>query len=186
MSKKEAILQSSLNLIVDNGLHSVTMADIADKANVGIGTIYRNFKDKEDIVQQLWIYQKEEESHFIFNNYKEEGTIKERFWFLWGRVIEYFSTHRAEYYFSYHFAASPILTPEIHQVAMKDFEAFDKMFQEGIEQGMFKNKLSSWQLRLYTFGSINGWLLWTFDLKIPLDDVRKEVFLQMAWDSILI
>lgn len=184
MSKQQHILQAALKLIVRDGLHSVTMAQIADEAKVGIGTIYRNFKDKENIVQQVWIAQKAEESNFVFEHYTPQGTIKQRFWFLWKQVIQYFVQHKTEYYFSYHFAASPILTEEIHQIAMNDFLAFDAMFQEGIDQNLFKENLTARQLRLYSFSSINGWLLWAFDLNLELNDAQMELYIQMLWDAI--
>lgn len=182
--KKEAILKAALELIVKHGLHAVTMADIAQKAHTGIGTIYRNFKDKDDIVQQIWIWQKKQESQFIFNQYNENDSVKNRFWFLWKKVIHYFLLHQNEYYFSYHFSALPILTKEVHSIAMKDFLTFDKMFQEGIQQNLFKKNLTPRQLRLYTFGSINGWLLWSFDIKTDFTEEQINQFIQMAWDSI--
>lgn len=184
MTKQESILKAALKLIVRDGLHAVTIAQIADEAKVGIGTIYRHFKDKNDIVQQLWIYQKKDESKYVFSKFSDEGSVKAKFWFLWGKVIEYFLKHKSEYYFSYHFAASPILTEEIHKEAMNDFLVFDKMFEEGIAQNLFKSDLSPRQLRLYTFGAINGWLLWSFDLKLTLSNKQVEQLIQMAWDAI--
>lgn len=184
MDKKERILNASLKLIVRKGLHAVTMAEIGKEANVGIGTIYKHFKDKEDIVQQLWIFQKEGESEFIFKNYNPTGTVKERFWFLWERVIRYFITHKDEYYFSYHFAASPVLTEQIHNIAMEDFLAFDAMLERGLEEGLFKEGISARHLRMYTFSTINGWILWSDQQKINLTDERIDQFITMAWDAI--
>ena len=184
MDKIERILYASLKLIVQKGLHAVKIADIGQEAKVGIGTIYKHFNDKEDIVQKLWIFQKEDESHFIFQDYKAKGSVKERFWYLWERVIKYFILHKDEYYFSYHFAASPILTEEIHEVAMKDFLAFDGMFQEGIDQDLFKEDISARHLRLYTFSTINGWILWSFQQNVEFTEKRVEQFINMAWDAI--
>jgi len=184
MDKIEKILYASLRLIVRKGLHAVKMSDIGSEANVGIGTIYKHFNDKEDIVQKLWIFQKKDESGFIFDDYFEEGTVKERFWFLWGRVIQYFILHEDEYYFSYHFAASPILTEEIHEVAMKDFLAFDSMFEDGIRENLFKDDISAHHLRLYTFSTINGWILWSLQQNINITDAKINQFLTMAWDAI--
>ena len=185
MEKVDRILQASIKLIVTKGLHAVKIADIANEAGVGIGTIYKHFKDKEDIVQKLWIWQKKEESSYVFKGYTQfQGDAKERFWFLWERVIRYFVSHRDAYSFSYHFAASPVLTEEIHDVAMKDFLLFDQMFEAGREQNLFKDDLSARHLRLYTFSTINGWLLWTFDQSIALTDAKIDQLIQMAWDAI--
>jgi len=61
MEKIELILRASLKRIVHKGLHTVKINDIVKEANVGIGTIYKYFKDKGDTVQRLWIFHKQEE-----------------------------------------------------------------------------------------------------------------------------
>ncbi|KKL59311.1 hypothetical protein LCGC14_2216630, partial [marine sediment metagenome] len=181
---RERILTAMLKLIVMKGLHAVTVAEIAKAANVGIGTIYKHFKNKEDIVQQLWIFQKEDESAYIFTNYNSTGTVKACFWFLWDRVIRYYICHKDEYYFSYHFTASPVLTEKIHAIAMKDFLAFDEMLGRGVEEGLFKKGLSARQLRLYTYSTINGWILWSYYQNMKFTDKNIDQFITMAWDAI--
>ncbi|WP_293944703.1 MULTISPECIES: TetR/AcrR family transcriptional regulator [unclassified Sphingobacterium] len=181
--KREQILKAGLKLFVTQGLHAVTIAQIAAEANVGIGTVYRNFNSKEEIVQQIWITQKSEESAYIFNKYTQQGSLRSQFDFLWERVIRYFLEHPLEFQFSYQFAASPILTKEIHEVAMMDFLKFDELYAMGLEQNLFK-PLTARRLRLFTFSTINGWLLWALDEKMDIDDATIALFLQMCWDSI--
>lgn len=181
--KRLKIINASLKLFVSLGVHTVTVAQIGKEAKVGIGTIYKHFKDKEDIVQQIWIEQKKQEADYIFAHYKDTGTVKERFDFLWGKVIDYFVAHPLEYQFSYQFASSPILTDSIHEIAMEAFLSFDKLFQEGLEQNLFK-KLKANHLRLFTFGTINGYILWALDEHIAFENDFKNMLLQMLWDAI--
>jgi AcrR family transcriptional regulator len=183
LEKRIKIINAALKLFVSHGAHAVTIAQIAAEAQVGIGTLYKHFSSKEDIIQQIWIWQKEEESTFIFKNFTAKGTIHDQFNFLWERVIRYFVSHPLEYQFSYQFAASPVLTKEIHNVAMKDFLIFDDLFQKGLEEKMFK-PLTARQLRLFTFSTINGWILWAIDEKMEFSDDTISLFLDMAWDSI--
>ena len=183
-NKRLQIIKAALQLFVMKGIHTVTIAEIGKEANVGIGTIYKNFKDKEDIVQEIWIEQKKQEAEYVFKNYSpEEGSTKDRFIYLWKRVINYFVQNPLEFQFSYHFAASPILTADIHLVAMNDFLRFDELFQEGIDQDLFKT-LSARHLRLFTFSTINGWILWAIDEKIEFNEDVISLFLMMAWDAI--
>ncbi|WP_199141073.1 TetR/AcrR family transcriptional regulator [Pedobacter sp. ASV12] len=181
--KKLQILNAGLLLFVTRGLHAVTIAQVAAEAKVGIGTVYKHFKSKEDIVQQLWIHQKAQESAYVFKDYQGHGDVRHRFDFLWKRVIQYFIEHPLEFQFSYQFAASPILTKEIHEVAMNDFLRFDDLYESGIRKKLFK-PLSARHLRLFTFSTINGWLLWAQDEKMDIDNNMVTLFLQMAWDSI--
>ena len=50
MTKKEKILETTLQLIAKNGLNASPMSMIAKEANVATGTIYHHFKSKEEIM----------------------------------------------------------------------------------------------------------------------------------------
>ncbi|MNK11797.1 Fatty acid metabolism regulator protein [compost metagenome] len=181
--KRTQIIHAALKLFVTNGAHAVTIAQIAGEAGVGIGTVYKHFKSKEDIIQQIWIWQKAEESAYVFKNYTAKDSIKDRFNFLWEKVIRYFIEHPLEFQFSYQFAASPVLTREIHEIAMKDFLLFDALYEEGLAEDLFK-PLTARHLRLYTFSTINGWILWAIDEQVTFSEDTISLFLQMAWDAI--
>lgn len=47
--KQEEILRVATEVFSKNDYHEVTMDEVAQKANVGKGTLYRYFKDKEDL-----------------------------------------------------------------------------------------------------------------------------------------
>lgn len=52
--KREAILGAALELFAERGFHGTAVPQIADKAGVGAGTIYRYFASKEAIVNALY------------------------------------------------------------------------------------------------------------------------------------
>lgn len=52
--KREAVLQAALILFSDRGFHGVAVPEIAARAGVGAGTIYRHFESKEAIVNALY------------------------------------------------------------------------------------------------------------------------------------
>ncbi len=56
--KAEAILQAALELFAERGFHGTTVPEIADRARVGAGTIYRYFDSKEAIVNAVYQFQK--------------------------------------------------------------------------------------------------------------------------------
>ena len=53
-SKYQKIIEASLVLFADRGFDAATIPMIADKANVGAGTIYRYFDSKEALVNVLF------------------------------------------------------------------------------------------------------------------------------------
>lgn len=50
IEKKQKIIQACLELVSQQGYHSITTADIAKKAGVSTGIVYSYFKDKKDIL----------------------------------------------------------------------------------------------------------------------------------------
>ena len=51
--KRQKIFDAALTLFAKQGFHDTTVDEIADLSGVGKGTVYRNFKSKEDILEQL-------------------------------------------------------------------------------------------------------------------------------------
>jgi len=61
------ILEVALDLFSEKGLYAVTMVDIAKESEFSVGTIYKFFKNKEDVYKSL-ILEKVSEFHIILNN----------------------------------------------------------------------------------------------------------------------
>ena len=66
IGRREAAAQDKLNRIIkaatvafaEKGFHGTTIPDVATSANVGAGTIYRYFTNKEDLVNAVFINSK--------------------------------------------------------------------------------------------------------------------------------
>src|ERR1700730_16443430 len=52
--KRAAIMTAALELFVERGFYGTAVPEIADKAQVGAGTIYRYFESKEALVNALY------------------------------------------------------------------------------------------------------------------------------------
>ncbi len=53
--KKAAVFAAALELIAEQGFTGAPMSQIAERADVGVGTIYRYFAGKEDLVNALYL-----------------------------------------------------------------------------------------------------------------------------------
>jgi AcrR family transcriptional regulator len=56
--KRDAILAAALELFAERGFHGTSVPEIAERARVGAGTIYRYFPSKEALVNALFRAQK--------------------------------------------------------------------------------------------------------------------------------
>ena len=52
---RRRILEISLHLFADQGYHGTSMRDIASAANVSLGLAYNYFKNKDDLLEQIFI-----------------------------------------------------------------------------------------------------------------------------------
>lgn len=64
---RREILEVALDLFSKKGLYAVTMVDIAKESEFAVGTIYKFFKNKEDIYKVL-VIEKVSEFHILLNN----------------------------------------------------------------------------------------------------------------------
>lgn len=51
--RRELILNAALELFSQKGYHNVSMQEVAEKAEFAVGTLYKFFKDKEDLYRAL-------------------------------------------------------------------------------------------------------------------------------------
>lgn len=183
MDKKEKILNAALSLIIDKGLQHTPMLQIADKAGVGMGSIYKRFKNKEDIVNSIYIKIKTEEAAMIFVNHDENNGVYHTFNDIYGRMIDYFLQNPLKFNFISQYAFSPVIEKETQKEAMIPFYRFDEMYARGLGQDLFKD-LAAQHLTYFVFGSVCYWLKCASELQITVDRKLKAQFLKMAWDSI--
>jgi membrane fusion protein (multidrug efflux system) len=59
-AQRQEILDTALSLFAGKGYHNVTMHEIAEEAEFAIGTLYRFFRNKEDLYRALMLQKSEE------------------------------------------------------------------------------------------------------------------------------
>jgi len=50
MQTRKLLIQSTLQLVLEKGYDAISIQDITDRADLGRGTFYIHFKDKEDVI----------------------------------------------------------------------------------------------------------------------------------------
>jgi len=86
MSKKEDILNTTLRLVIEKGIHNTPMSLIAEEAGVGMGTIYNYFASKEELINALYLKLKEDEAEYMLKNFKSGMAVRQSFFFFWTNI----------------------------------------------------------------------------------------------------
>lgn len=99
VDKREAILDAALHLFVEFGFHGTAVPQVAKRASVGAGTIYRYFENKEALVNVLYRQWKDRLSTHLLSEFTPTGDAEEQFLGLWGRMAEFVLKYPTEYAF---------------------------------------------------------------------------------------
>lgn len=185
MDKTERITNAALTLIIQRGLERTPMSMIADKAEVGIGTVYKYFRNKEDIINSIYIKLKEEEAELIFVNNSNQKDVQSTFLDYYGRMIDYFLDNPLKFDFISQYAFSPIINDETQRKAMSRFHHFDTLYQKGLDENLLKD-IQAEHITFFVFSAIAYWLKAAKEVGIQMNVKYKSLLLEMAWDAVKI
>ena len=85
--KRTAILAAALDRFAERGVNGVAVPDIASRAQVGTGTIYRYFQNKEALVNALFQEEKMRFGNHLAQTVDQKGPPKELFNDHWQRMV---------------------------------------------------------------------------------------------------
>ena len=105
--KQVAILNAALELFSEHGFHDAPMAQLAESANVGVGTIYRYFKDKDGLIQSLYNDVDESLQQAIIEGVDSTVSTQEQFKKIITNLLCYLHTHPAVFIFLEQYYHSP-------------------------------------------------------------------------------
>lgn len=86
-SKREAILQAALEVFAESGYRGSAIPPIAERAGVGVGTIYRYFADKEALVNEVFRITKRELQVALAEGFDTTLPARAMFDEFWSRLI---------------------------------------------------------------------------------------------------
>lgn len=97
--KREAILDAALDLFVSRGFHGTAVPEVAERAGVGAGTIYRYFASKEVLVNELYRHWKGEMSKLVLDRFPLDVAAREQFHALWSRMVRFVEENPKAFWF---------------------------------------------------------------------------------------
>ena len=182
-NKRAAILGATLKLIAEQGFHGTAMSMIAEMADVGAGTIYRYFDNKEDLITQLYLEIKREMGKAFLAGYSEELPLRGRFRTLWFNMLHYCLAHPRELAFMGQFDNSPYMDTGVQAACAEVYEPLMRFFQVAFQEGVFKEMPLE---MLSTFTVEVGISLAKHHTsgELALDDEMKELAMNACWDAL--
>jgi AcrR family transcriptional regulator len=182
MEKSDRIIQSAMKLFIEYGVQATPMSAIAKAADTGMGTIYNYFATKEELINAIYLYIKNNETNSLKLPFADES-IKRRFDHFFEALLRYFINNPLHFKFMDQFHNSPILTHDTKEKGMKAMESIITLISKGQEQGILK-QIGLDELLYFLEGGLMGFVRWILTNKIPLSKDLIDHQLSIAWDAV--
>ena len=143
--KRTDIVQAALELIAERGFHDAPMSEIAGKAHVAAGTIYRYFENKDILINELFREVEDKLLEAILNNYPEGKPVQEQFSHVFGKLCRYLLTNPLHFRYMEQFFNSPYgISKRRDKLSGKNTDqgkrdALQEIFDKGISKLILKD-----------------------------------------------
>lgn len=178
--KKKAIFQSTLELIKEHGFHGTPMSLVAKNAGVAAGTIYHYFESKDQLICELYSYNKSRVSGVIDESMGGDGTFKEIFFNIWRNLYQFYIENTDVLIFFEQFINSPYnvnKSPDRFKGQLFDF------LQKGINTGKIKAVKPDILVALI-LGSISTTAKIHKYANIPVEPSDLNQMIEILWDGL--
>jgi len=182
MDKKQKIILTMLELVVEQGVHATPMSQVAKEANVAVGTIYHYFDNKNQIIEEIYSMICKDFGVVLMANLPEDN-YKKQCETMWLNLYNYFVGNPLAFKFIEFVGVPPIISTEIR---LKNIAYFSNI-RDFILSGILKKELRNVDLRLImqmAFGSVVSVARLKFKEELPMNDSQIKDAMRMTWDSV--
>ncbi|WP_298310569.1 TetR/AcrR family transcriptional regulator [uncultured Aquimarina sp.] len=183
MNKKSIVLQTTLELITKQGIQATSLSQIIKESGVANGTVYHHFKNKEEIITELYLMLTQDFGTVVMRNIPEDD-IKKQFSIMWLNLFHYFVNNPLAFVFSEQIARSPEIPQSLKDQARQYYCEIENYFKTGIRQKVFKSYNSMVMEELF-FGNVVSIVKIHENEKVKLLDKHINQAIEISWKGFL-
>ena len=184
VDKRSTILETALQLFVNQGLQQTSMAQISKVSSVAVGTMYHHFRSKDELINALFLeIQKEFGEQIRFLDTEQQLPIKKRFEILWRKSYNYYIANPTKFIFAHTHIYSPLISQAIRDEARKSYAEAISFIQEAIEAKVFVQTHLVVLMRWY-YLSVAALVQIQIANEIEITEQLTQTAINMAWNAI--
>jgi TetR/AcrR family transcriptional regulator, repressor of fatR-cypB operon len=182
-TKVQVIFSATLALVLKTGFTGLKMADVAKAAKLATGTLYIYFKNKEVLINQLYLAIKKQKMEKLMAVFNPTDTFPESFKKLWYCYFKVSLNEPERMMFIEQYAHSSFLTKKTKEQSDMMLNGLKDILSEGMKQGIVK-KLPVTLLLGQLIGPITELVKLQYDGSLTITSKLMDECFEMAWDSI--
>jgi len=169
--KRREIALKCSDLIHEVGMKKLTVAEVAKTADIGKGTIYEYFENKDDIIFEIINIHIEKHNKDLVESIKKVKTTREKVQLFFKMVLED-DDESLKHFNGYKEFLSIVLSDE--NTAMKEFNCTKNEFFAGELLKIFAHGVEIGELKAESLGLVNGIL--TYQKGLALRKMTQNSF----------
>lgn len=183
MGRREEILAATRDLIVEEGLETLSFSKIFARAGVGSGTVYNYFSSKEELVSTLYRETADFLDREVLTGYDPTAGLKERFRSMLVKMARFVPAHRKELKLLAACHHSPYVAQELRYRPLSSEQAAASLLSEGQTNGTFLPMNPDMAFRLIS-GAITAVVEAQLDGKLPFDEEVLDQAIEACWRAV--
>lgn len=182
-AKYNRIFNAAIESINELGLSGTSISKIAKKANVSAATIYIYFKNKEDLLNKVYLGVKEDISEATFKHFHDDLEPYDAFRLALTNFANVLSENTAHLLFLAQFVNSPLINNLSQQEGQSLFHPIYSVFEKGKQQQIFKDTDTK-LLVIYSFDPVMNYLKSRYLDSHSFDQHMIETLIEMSWHAV--
>jgi len=183
MGKRDDILAATLDLVVDEGLPALSFSKIFEKADVGSGTVYHYFPNKETLVFEVYRTAADRMDQAVLNGFDRSAPLKTRFSQLLTGVARFALESPRELAFLQSCSHAPSIPAELRHRVTVGMNMALELFDEGRRDGVFAAMPPMVALAICT-GAVTSLAEWALEGKVAWDEGVLSMVVESCWKGL--
>lgn len=177
------IMQATMELVAQQGLHGCPTSKIAEKAGVGMGTLYRYFENKDLLINETHRSVKSELNSLVFQDDAESLPVRERYLRIFNNLALYMIDHPNVFKFLEQYYNSPYGTSKKRELDSVEHRPFNDLLNHAKERQIIRN-LENPVLFAFAFAPIMFMIKDHLAGFIKLSEEMIQQVVEASWDAL--
>jgi AcrR family transcriptional regulator len=182
-AKLVSIYHAALQIVLREGFSALKMVDVAKEAGVATGTLYVYFEHKEHLINQLYLFLKEQIVAKFLVGYNPAAPFMACFEKIWFNYANAMLQQPETAAFLEQYYRSPFLKTSVKAETGKMLRPIFELLQRGKAERLLKDVPAD-LMAIQLNGAINELVRWHYNGQLKATQAILQKAFLLAWDSI--
>ena len=132
-NKELLIRQKTMELVVKESLDGFSMHKLADAAGISVNTIYLNFKNREDLIIQVYLDVVKKMEQILLEGFSADMDFAEGLKLQWKNRLKYYMKYPLHVDFAEQIRSSPVYEKVMQQQGKHFTQTMEKFYNRAIK-----------------------------------------------------